>query len=108
MPILLDEGLYGNVHKRGGDILKVQHPSPEATSSPLGGKGRCSAAEEGEADGEKASECLPLTMSSWPTVEEGKNLERTKDSDEITNYENHHVLQFNFNLTNNKKQMITE
>lgn len=102
------EGLYGNVHKRGGDILKVQHPSPEATSSPLGGKGRCSAAEEGEADGEKASECLPLTMSSWPTAEEGKNLERTKDSDEITNYENHHVLQFNFNLTNNKKQMITE
>lgn len=58
------EGLYGTVQRRGGDILKVQHPSPEATSSPLEEKGHCSAAEEEEADGGKASECLPLMMLS--------------------------------------------
>lgn len=85
------EDLYGTVRRRGGDILKLKHPSRVATSSPLGGKGRCSAAVGEGAGVETALECLLLMTSSWPTTGVGRNLEMTKDSNEIRK-ENDQVL----------------
>ncbi len=76
------EGLYGTVHRRGGDTLKVPHPSPVATSSPSGGKGRYSAAVGEGVGGEMASKYLLLATSSWPTAGVGRILELTKDSEE--------------------------
>lgn len=76
------EGLYGTVHMRSGDTLKVQHPSTVATSSPSGGKGRCSAAVGEGVGGEMASKCLLLMTSSWPTAGVEKILGLTKDSEE--------------------------
>lgn len=77
------EGLYGTVHRRGGDTPEVHHPSPVATSSPLEEKGHCSAAVGDGVGGEMASKCLLLMMLSWPTTGVGKNLLLTKDSEKI-------------------------
>ena len=76
------EDSYGTLRRRGGDNPKLQHPSPEATSSPSGGRGRCSAVVGGGVGGTMASKCLLLMTSSWPTAGVGKILGSTKDSEE--------------------------
>ena len=53
-----------------------------ATSSPWGGRGRCSAVVGEGACGAMASKCLLLMTSSWPTTGVGKILGSTKDSEE--------------------------
>lgn len=74
------EDSYDTLRRRGGDNPKRQHPSPVATSSPSGGRGRCSAVVGEGVGGAMASKCLLLMTSSWPTTGVGKILGLTKDS----------------------------
>ena len=58
------EDSYGTLRRRGGDNPKQQHPFPEATSAPSGGRGRCSVAVGEGVGGAMASKCLLLMTSS--------------------------------------------
>ena len=75
------EDLNGTEHRRGGDSLKLGHPSPAATSFPSAGRDHCSAVMGGGLGGEMASMCLLSVTLSWPTAEVEKSLELTKDSE---------------------------
>lgn len=65
----------------GGDSPKLQHPFPVATSSPSGGRGRCSAVAGEGVGGAMASKCPLLKTLSSPTTEVAKILGSTKDSE---------------------------
>jgi len=75
------EGSCGTLRRMGGDSPKLQHPFPVATSSPSGGRGRCSAVAGEGVGGAMASKCPLLKTLSSPTTEVGKILGSTKDSE---------------------------